>query len=80
MEPAPLEQVRGLEGEAANHYFGAFDHLITGDKESFFFHERTRRPPRDNMNALLSFMDLFLDEHGGAAPSVVGSSLWRLGP
>jgi CRISP-associated protein Cas1 len=55
-DPAPLEQVRGLEGEAANNYFGAFDHMIVGDKESFFFHERTRRPPRDNMNALLSFI------------------------
>jgi CRISPR-associated protein Cas1 len=54
--PAPLEEVRGLEGEAANHYFGVFDHLITGDKAAFFFRERSRRPPRDNMNALLSFI------------------------
>ena len=55
-QPAPLEEVRGLEGEAANHYFGAFDYLITGDKAAFFFRERSRRPPKDTMNALLSFI------------------------
>lgn len=51
-----LEAVRGLEGEAARAYFGAFDHLITADGEHFFFKQRSRRPPLDNMNALLSFL------------------------
>ncbi|MCF8098792.1 MAG: type I-C CRISPR-associated endonuclease Cas1c [Desulfarculaceae bacterium] len=51
-----LEAVRGLEGEAARAYFGVFDHLITADGEHFFFKQRSRRPPLDNMNALLSFL------------------------
>jgi CRISPR-associated protein Cas1 len=55
-----LEAVRGLEGEAARAYFAVFNHLITTDKESFFFQERNRRPPLDNMNALLSFLYVIL--------------------
>jgi CRISPR-associated protein Cas1 len=52
----PLDQIRGTEGEAARSYFVAFDELILQQKEAFFLHERTRRPPRDNVNALLSFL------------------------
>lgn len=55
-EPASLEIVRGKEGDAARRYFGVFDHLITVQKDDFFFHERSRRPPLDNVNALLSFV------------------------
>ncbi|OGJ90205.1 MAG: subtype I-C CRISPR-associated endonuclease Cas1 [Candidatus Raymondbacteria bacterium RifOxyC12_full_50_8] len=51
-----LESIRGLEGDAANAYFGVFDSLIIAQKDSFFFHERSRRPPKDNVNALLSFL------------------------
>lgn len=51
-----LDAVRGYEGEAARAYFGVFDHLIVTNKEVFCFHERSRRPPRDKMNALLSFI------------------------
>jgi CRISP-associated protein Cas1 len=51
-----LDSVRGVEGIAAKEYFAAFDHLITQQKEEFFFHERSRRPPLDNVNALLSFI------------------------
>ncbi|MBN1126957.1 MAG: type I-C CRISPR-associated endonuclease Cas1 [Sedimentisphaerales bacterium] len=47
---------RGIEGRAANLYFSVFDHLITSEKESFYFKGRSRRPPTDNMNALLSFL------------------------
>lgn len=54
--PMPLEVVRGKEGEAARIYFSVFDHLITGEKELFFFRARSRRPPKDNVNALLSFL------------------------
>jgi CRISPR-associated protein Cas1 len=49
------DTIRGLEGDAARTYFGAFDGLVVEDKESFFFRERSRRPPLDNVNALLSF-------------------------
>ena len=51
-----LETIRGHEGEAARTYFAAFDHLIVAQKEDFFFRERSRRPPLDNMNSLLSFL------------------------
>jgi CRISPR-associated protein Cas1 len=51
-----LDVLRGIEGSAARVYFDVFDHLVAQQKEDFFFHERTRRPPLDNMNALLSFI------------------------
>jgi CRISPR-associated protein Cas1 len=51
-----LDVVRGFEGDSARIYFGVFDHLITAQKESFFFKERSRRPPLDNVNCLLSFL------------------------
>lgn len=50
-----LERLRGIEGVAARTYFGAFDGMVRQQKESFYLRERTRRPPRDNLNALLSF-------------------------
>ncbi|MDM7999332.1 MAG: type I-C CRISPR-associated endonuclease Cas1c [Dehalococcoidia bacterium] len=53
---APLETIRGKEGDAARTYFSVFDHLITAQKADFFFRDRSRRPPLDNMNALLSFL------------------------
>ncbi len=51
-----LDVLRGLEGDAAHTYFKVFDHLITAQKEDFFFQERNRRPPLDNVNCLLSFL------------------------
>jgi CRISPR-associated protein Cas1 len=55
-EAKDLDVLRGIEGAAARVYFGVFDHLIAQQKEAFFFRERTRRPPLDNINALLSFV------------------------
>lgn len=51
-----LDSLRGKEGEAANIYFGVFQHLITQQKSDFQFKHRNRRPPRDPVNALLSFI------------------------
>jgi len=51
-----LDSLRGIEGDASRAYFGVFDHLILEGKSDFFFHERSRRPPRDRMNCLLSFL------------------------
>lgn len=51
-----LDQLRGYEGEAAKVYFGVFDHLITSQKDDFVFHQRSRRPPLDRVNCLLSFL------------------------
>ncbi|MBI5521676.1 MAG: type I-C CRISPR-associated endonuclease Cas1 [Desulfarculus sp.] len=70
--PSSLEVVRGVEGEAARTYFGAFDHLIRAQKESFFFHARSRRPPLDNINALLSFVYTLLMHDVASALEGVG--------
>lgn len=49
------ENLRGLEGECACRYFSLFDDMILQQKEDFSFNGRSRRPPLDNANALLSF-------------------------
>lgn len=71
-EPSPLDEVRGCEGEAARAYFGVFDHLIVAQKEHFFFTQRSRRPPLDPLNALLSFIYTLLTHDVAAALSAVG--------
>lgn len=50
-----LESLRGLEGEAAVQYFSVFDELVLSQKADFTFDGRNRRPPQDNVNAMLSF-------------------------
>lgn len=70
--PVPLDTVRGREGEAARKYFDVFDHLITAQKEDFFFRERSRRPPLDNMNSLLSFFYSLLAHDVTSALEAVG--------
>lgn len=52
----PLNVVRGMEGEAANVYFGAFAALIRNTDPAFAFTGRNRRPPLDAVNCLLSFL------------------------
>ncbi|MEA4883027.1 MAG: type I-C CRISPR-associated endonuclease Cas1c [Clostridia bacterium] len=68
----PLDELRGIEGVAANTYFGVFDNLILANKGDFFFHARSRRPPRDNINALLSFLYTLLVHDMQAALESVG--------
>ncbi|MBP7003414.1 CRISPR-associated endonuclease Cas1 [Amaricoccus sp.] len=53
---AGLEALRGSEGEAANLYFSVFDRLIRSPDPELRFHGRSRRPPLDAINALLSFL------------------------
>ncbi|MBK8211451.1 MAG: type I-C CRISPR-associated endonuclease Cas1 [Rhodospirillales bacterium] len=72
LRPEPLDAVRGLEGEAGQVYFGVFDHLIRGDKKTFCFAGRSRRPPRDHVNALLSFLYTLLVHDCRAALESVG--------
>ena len=67
-----LDQIRGIEGQASAVYFGVFDHLISSNKEHFFFKERNRRPPLDNMNALLSFLYTLLVHDVRSALESVG--------
>jgi CRISPR-associated protein Cas1 len=70
--PQLLDTIRGIEGEAARKYFAAFDHLIIAQKEDFFFEERSRRPPLDNMNAVLSFLYTVLSRDVVSALEAVG--------
>jgi CRISPR-associated protein Cas1 len=64
--------VRGLEGQAAAEYFGVFDHLIVDQKDDFVFAERNRRPPLDEVNALLSFVYTLLAHDVRSALETVG--------
>lgn len=72
VESATLDEVRGREGEAANAYFSVFNHLITSQKEAFVFSGRNRRPPRDPVNALLSFVYTLLAHDVASALEGVG--------
>jgi len=67
-----IESMRGREGDISRLYFSVFDHLITAQKESFFFVERNRRPPMDNVNALLSFVYTLLAHDCAGALEAVG--------
>jgi len=67
-----LEQLRGYEGEAASQYFSVFDDLILQHKEHFYFNCRNKRPPLDNVNAMLSFVYTLLAHDVAAALETVG--------
>ncbi len=67
-----VDTVRGYEGDAARTYFGVFNDLITTSKEAFFYRERSRRPPLDNVNALLSFIYTLLTHDVASALETVG--------
>jgi len=71
-ERLELEQVRGIEGDAGRIYFSVFDHLVTAQKEEFQFLARSRRPPLDNLNALLSFIYTLLVHDTVSALEAVG--------
>jgi CRISP-associated protein Cas1 len=65
------ETVRGLEGDAARNYFGVFNELVNSEDDEFRFHERSRRPPLDPVNALLSFVyTLLMHDIEGALEAV----------
>jgi CRISPR-associated protein Cas1 len=51
-----LDRLRGLEGESASTYFSNFNDLIRANHQCFQFNGRNRRPPTDNINALMSFL------------------------
>lgn len=67
-----VDVLRGLEGEAAQAYFGAFPHLIRAPENAFSFTGRNRRPPRDPVNALLSFLYTLLTHDCRSALESVG--------
>jgi CRISPR-associated protein Cas1 len=72
MDVQDIETLRGIEGKAAVSYFSVFDDMILNQKKEFFFTERNRRPPLDNMNCLLSFVYALLANDTAAALEGVG--------
>lgn len=67
-----LEKLRGAEGEAANLYFSVFDMLIRSADTELRFRGRSRRPPLDPINALLSFLYTLLTHDCRSAAESVG--------
>ncbi|HDL1410107.1 TPA: type I-C CRISPR-associated endonuclease Cas1 [Mannheimia haemolytica] len=66
-----LNLIRGIEGDAAARYFGMFSHLIK-ENSGIHFDGRNRRPPRDGVNALLSFLYSILGKDISGALQGVG--------
>lgn len=67
-----LDTLRGIEGEAAARYFQVFDEMVLSQKADFLLNDRNRRPPMDNMNALLSFAYTILANDCASALESVG--------
>ncbi|MED4352798.1 type I-C CRISPR-associated endonuclease Cas1c [Schinkia azotoformans] len=67
-----LERLRGLEGQAAISYNRIFNQMILQQKDDFYFHSRSRRPPLDNVNAMLSFAYTLLANDVASALEGVG--------
>lgn len=67
-----LNNLRGVEGQAAQLYFSAFNQLILSQKDDFHMTERNRRPPLDRINALLSFLYTLLTHETVAALESIG--------
>lgn len=67
-----LEALRGIEGQNSALYFSRFNELILNQKEDFHYDGRSRRPPMDRVNALLSFVYTLLGNDCAAALEAVG--------
>lgn len=67
-----LNEVRGAEGEAARTYFDVFGYMVRVDRERFQMDGRTRRPPRDRVNAVISFVYALVRSECSAALEGVG--------
>jgi len=72
VECQDMAVLRGYEGEAASVYFRVFNQLILQQKKDFTFDGRNRRPPLDNVNALLSFVYTLLTSSVASALETVG--------
>jgi CRISPR-associated protein Cas1 len=71
-EVASVDHLRAIEGDAARRYFQVFDHLILINKRDFYFKLRSRRPPLDRVNAMLSFVYTLLAHDMVSALECVG--------
>lgn len=67
-----LESMRGIEGKAASDYFSVFDEMLKVPKEELVFDKRSRRPPENEVNALLSFLYMLLKNSVQSALECVG--------
>lgn len=67
-----LDTLRGLEGAAATLYFSLFDQMILRNRDTFSYQGRSRRPPLDPVNALLSFVYTMLSSDCASALETVG--------
>lgn len=67
-----LDSVRGVEGDAAHVYFGVFNDLIIKNKADFIFEKRSKRPPLDRVNCLLSFIYTLISHDMRSALEAVG--------
>ena len=72
MTASDMDELRGIEGEAASVYFSVFDDMILQQKDNFYFKSRNKRPPLDNVNALLSFAYSFMTNMCASALESVG--------
>ena len=72
LEAESNERLMGIEGDAANAYFGVFGELILHQKVEFEFCGRNRHPPKDRVNALLSFVYTLIAHDVVAALETVG--------
>ncbi len=67
-----VDSARGYEGDAAREYFKVFGRLVRANRQAFTPNGRTRRPPLDRMNALLSFLYGLLRHDCAAALQAAG--------
>lgn len=70
-EAQSVDEVIGIEGNCAHRYFQCFDRLITNPGQTLTFHQRSKRPPLDPVNAVLSFLyTLHTNEYAAALETV----------
>lgn len=67
-----IDSMRGIEGAAANIYFRVFDKMLKAGNEDMMFVKRSRRPPENRVNALLSFVYMLLKNDMQSALESVG--------
>ncbi|NLJ86775.1 MAG: type I-C CRISPR-associated endonuclease Cas1 [Firmicutes bacterium] len=71
-EAKSIDVLRGIEGDGARRYYAVFDHLIRSQEPAFAFTKRSRRPPLNRVNALLSFLYSMLAHDCSSALETVG--------
>lgn len=72
MKETSLDSLRGLEGTGATAYFSVFDEMILNQDDAFIFQSRSRRPPLNPVNAMLSFAYALLSNDCASALESVG--------